>query len=153
MPWLLDGNNLARGGDRETVRRAALSLARSERLSIIVIFDGPPPGGTGNPERLGSVEVRYVPHADTAILHVLAGGGRGWRVVTDDRQLAGRSRGAGAEVVSCRVFWEKVHRRVTAECDDAGLPPVDEKDWYSDHGSRLPPGPQRVPLRRRRQPR
>lgn len=150
MPWLLDGNNLARGEDREAVRRAALSLARVERLRIIVVFDGPPPEGGGSPERLGSVEVRYVPHADSEILLVLAGKGRGWRVVTDDRLLARRCRDTGAEVVSCQAFWDKVQRRATAAGDHARPVSGDEKGWVPEQGDRLPPGPQRVPLRRRR---
>jgi len=63
VPWLLDGNNLAQGGDRERVRRAALDLARRERLRVLLYFDGAPPQGTPPVQRLGAVEVRYVPHA------------------------------------------------------------------------------------------
>ena len=108
MPWLLDGNNLARGGDREAVRRAALALARSQRLRVLLLFDGAPPAGSPAVERLGAVEIRYVPNADLAVLTHLAAGGRGWRLATDDRALAGRARGLGAQVVSSDQFWAVV---------------------------------------------
>lgn len=62
MPWILDGNNLARGGNRERVRRAALALARTERIRLVLFFDGAPPAGSPDTERLGAVDVRYVPN-------------------------------------------------------------------------------------------
>ena len=116
MPWLLDGNNLASGGDREKVRRAALDLARSERLRVVLLFDGAPPPGSPALERLGSVEVRYVPNADLAALALLAAGGRGWRLASSDRDLARQARHTGAEVVSREQFWS----RIEALSGDAG---------------------------------
>jgi hypothetical protein len=145
MPWLIDGSNLARGGDREPVRRAALALARAERVTIVVFFDGAPLPGGGDVERLGRVEVRYAPHADTAILAYLAGRGRGWRLATDDRALATRAGHHGAEVVAADAFW----RRVAAAGDRDG-------DGAAAGGTsggaieRLPDEPVRVPRRRRR---
>jgi len=108
MPWLLDGSNLTGGGDREPLRRAALALARAERVRIVVFFDGEPPPGSAALERLGSVEVRYVAHADSAIVAHLHGKGRGWRVATDDRALALRVRAEGADVVGARAFWDRL---------------------------------------------
>lgn len=146
MPWLIDGNNLARGGDRESVRRAALALARAERVTIVVFFDGAPPPGGGDFERLGSVEVRYVPHADAAILTFLAGKGRGWRLATDDRALATRARHGGAETVAADAFWRKV-----AAAGSTGR--GDESVTGGPHGGaveRLPDEPVRVPRRRRK---
>lgn len=116
MPWVLDGNNLARGGSREAVRAAALELARSERVRLVVFFDGAPPPGAPDRERLGSVEVRYTANADTAILAFLSPSGRGWRLATDDRSLALRARDSGAEVVDAAGFW----RKVTALTERAG---------------------------------
>jgi hypothetical protein len=143
MPWVIDGSNLARGGARETVRRAALGLARAERVSIVVFFDGAPPAGGGDLERLGRVEVRYAPHADTAILAFLAGRGRGWRLATDDRALATRAGHGGAEAVAAEAFW----RRVAA----AGGR-TDEREAVAGAGGaieRLPDEPVRVPRRRK----
>lgn len=108
MPWILDGNNLARGRERGRVRTAALELARSQRLSIVVFFDGAPPEGGAAVEKLGRVEVRYVLNADNSILALIGGGKPGWRLTTDDRALAGRARDAGAEVVDAASFWRKV---------------------------------------------
>ena len=100
MPWLLDGNNLARGRDRALVRQAALAVARQEKVRILIFFDGAPPQGVGETEKLGSVEVRYVVHADTAILAFLRTSRRGWRLATDDRALGVAARAAGPEAGS-----------------------------------------------------
>jgi len=110
MPWILDGNNLARGGDREGVRRAALAVARSERVRIVVYFDGRPPAGSGEVERLGAIEIRYAVNADAAIAAFLAQGGRGWIVATDDRALAARVRSLGARAVGVAEFRGKAER-------------------------------------------
>lgn len=110
MPWVLDGNNLARGQGRERVRSAALAVARGERIRIVVFFDGAPPAGGAQIERLGQVEVRYVPNADAAILDLLRGKGRGWRLASDDRDLGIRARSLGAEVVGSAGFWARVER-------------------------------------------
>jgi hypothetical protein len=146
MPWVIDGNNLARGGDRESVRSAGLALARAERVSIVIFFDGAPPPGVGDRERLGSVEVRYAPHADAAIISFLAGKGRQWRLATDDRALATRARHGGVETVPAEAFWQRVAAAGDSEQDhEAGAGrqrggPVE----------RLPDGPVRVPRRRRK---
>lgn len=147
MPWILDGNNLARGQGRERVRRAALALARAERVRIVAFFDGAPPGGSPPVERLGAVEVRYVPDADAAILELLRQGGRGWRLASDDRSLGVRARGAGAQVVGGSEFWAKVERALAAapgpERPDGG------EAAAGDCPRRLPDAPGRV----RRSPR
>lgn len=146
MPWILDGNNLARGGNRERVRRAALALARTERIRFLLFFDGAPPAGSPETERLGPVEVRYVPYADRAILDVVARRGRGWRVATDDRALAVRIRAAGAECVAAASFWEKA---AAAEASaPVGAPPIGTATL--DGVERLVDAPARVPRRRRK---
>jgi hypothetical protein len=145
MPWVIDGNNLAGGGDRERVRRAGLALARTERVSIVIFFDGAPPPGVSDRERLGKVEVRYVPHADAAIVSFLADKGRGWRLATDDRGLATRAHHGGVETVPAEAFWQRVASAGDGEQErEAGAGgrrggPVE----------RLPDGPVRVPRRRR----
>lgn len=108
MPWVVDGNNVAGGTAREATRRAVLALAHREKLKIVLFFDGAPPPGTPAVEHLGAVEVRYVPHADSAILALLQQGGRGWRLVSSDQALASKARSLGAEVVSARAFWRKL---------------------------------------------
>ena len=152
MPWLLDGNNLVRGRDRASVRRAALAVARGERVRILVFFDGAPPPGVGATERLGSVEVRYSSHADTAILAFLRGSGRGWRVATDDRTLGLAAREASAEVVSAARFWQKA--ATAAQAASPRTAPAsgidDEIAYFADERSRLPGAPARVARRRAR---
>ena len=152
MPWLLDGNNLAHGGSREKVRRAALAVARSERVRILVFFDGAPPPGSAASEILGAVEVRYVGNADSAIVAFLRPHGRGWRVATDDRELARLARDAGAEAVPAAAFWRKAAAVLAAAPAGAGAEPgvADEIDYFRDAGHRLPDAPKRVPRPRRR---
>ena len=156
MPWLLDGNNLIGGSDRESVRRAALSLARSERVRIHVFFDGAPPAGSTDVERLGPVEVRYVGNADGAIVAFLRGRGRGWRVATDDRDLGRRVRAEGAEVVAAAAFWERVASVAArgGEADgrerEAGAESI---GILATTTQRLPDAPARVPRRIRRRKR
>lgn len=142
MPWILDGNNLARGQGREQVRRAALALARHERVRIVLFFDGAPPPGSLQVERLGSIEIRYVSHADTAILAAVSGGGRSWKLATDDRSLGLRARDAGTEVVSSNAFWAKVERTSFAAGDAEKAPAAIGGGGAS--GERLPDAPSRI---------
>ena len=114
MPWVLDGNNLAGGADRERVRRAALFLSHREKVQLLVFFDGAPPDGVPEHERLGAVEIRYVSNADRAILAFLAQRKTGVKLVTADRALASKAKALGAEVVAPGVFWQKVARAWTA---------------------------------------
>jgi len=153
MPWILDGNNLAGGRDREAVRRAALAVARSERVRIVVFFDGRPPAGASAHERLGAVEVRYVGNADGAIADFLGRNGRGWRVATDDRELQRRAAATGAEAVPAAAFWRKADAAATAAGGGAGasVGVADELAYLRDERGRLPDAPARV--RRRRRPR
>jgi hypothetical protein len=151
MPWVLDGNNLAGGRDRDSVRAAALRLARSQRLRIVVFFDGAPPLGSSDVERLGSVEVRYAPNADAAITAMLSGGGAGWRLATDDTALARRARSYGAEVVRARTFWEKLDG---ADVSTGRTAPVDIEEeiafFRSGREGVEVDRPRLVPRRRRR---
>jgi predicted nucleic acid-binding protein len=114
MPWLLDGNNVAGGNDREKVRRAALELAHREKLRLLVFFDGAPPPGVPEQEKLGAVEIRYVPNADSAILAFLAQRPAGVKLVTGDRALAAKAKGLGAEVVAPSSFWRKAQKAAPA---------------------------------------
>ena len=133
------------------MRAAALALARHERVRIVVFFDGAPPPGSPQVERLGSIEVRYVPHADSAILAVVAGGGRGWKLATDDRSLALQARDSGTEVVGVGGFWAKVTRAEAAAPAEEAAPQRDGEGVTA--GEPLPEAATRVrrtPRQRRR---
>ncbi len=147
MPWILDGNNLAGGRSRDAVRKAALDLARAERLRIVLFFDGAPPPGGAAVEKLGSLEVRYVPHADSAIVAALGADGRGWRLATDDRGLASRAKAAGAAAVPAEAFWRKLEGVASTEGERRG---ASSPSGYPDGVRPLPEVPGRVPRRRRR---
>lgn len=152
MPWLLDGNNLARGHHRASVRHAALAVARHERVRILVFFDGAPPEGVGEKEKLGSVEVRYVGNADTAILGFLRNASRGWRLATDDRALSVAARALGAEVVAGSSFWKKAAAAAQAAGLETGRTGGVGEDlaYFADPAHRLPRGPLRVARKRGR---
>jgi hypothetical protein len=151
MPWIIDGNNLARGGDRESVRRAALAVARRERVRLVVFFDGRPPAGGEPVERLGPVEVRYVANADAAIIAHLGAGATGWIVATDDRALADRARSLGARAVAAAEFRVKAERAAAAS--PASAPTTTdlsaEVAYFRDPANRLP-GPRAAVQRRKR---
>jgi hypothetical protein len=134
------------------VRRAALAVARLERVRIVVFFDGAPEAGRPDVESLGRVEIRHAPHADGAILAFLQRAGRGWRVATDDRALAGAARAAGAEAVSASEFWRKAARaeREQQGTQREGVAADEELAYFADPKNRLPPVAGRArPARRR----
>lgn len=147
MPYLVDGNNVAGGKDRAKVRHAALRLAEREKLRVVVFFDGAPPAGVKEVERLGAVEVRYVPHADTAMLAFLRGAGLGWKVVTSDRRLAEAAKNLKATVLPAQAFWDKVAATRPVEIEEVAFS-QDPKDFYRSVKP-LAPGPERVRNRRR----
>ena len=117
MPVLVDGNNLMyllAAGDRSRtgVRRLVLDLARRERITVTIVFDGPPPAGTPEIERLGRVTVRYsgTASADEVILRLLPAGNaaRSWTVVSGDRELVDRARNRGARTRPAREWAAKL---------------------------------------------
>jgi len=120
MPILIDGNNLMYSlpsGERERaeVRRLTLDLTRRERISVILVFDGPPPETRAEREFLGSVEIRYSGSlsADDAIVGIIrkSRAPRNWKVVTDDRELRQRVRVLGAACLSCSEWKNRRRRR------------------------------------------
>lgn len=149
MPWVVDGNNVAGGTAREATRRAVLALAHREKLKVVLFFDGAPPPGTPAVEHLGAVEVRYVPHADSAILALLQQGGRGWRLVSSDQALASKARSLGAEVVSVREFWRKLAGWEATNKGEPRFSAGEEVD-YRLGATPLPQEPLRVRRKRRK---
>lgn len=150
MPWVVDGSNVAGGRDREPVRQASLRLAAKEKLQLVLFFDGEPPPGVAEVERLGAVEVRYVPHADDAILAFIRASKSSCKVVTSDRRLAEKARAYGAQVVTKEAFWQKARKAESpgAEKEQGGGSSLEE---LLARTTPLPEGAQRVRrLRRRR---
>jgi predicted RNA-binding protein with PIN domain len=116
MPVLLDGNNLLhrlppRNRSRQEFRRLVLDACRHERMTVTVVFDGPPPAGAPPRESLGAVSVVYAGSetADDVIIRNLPGGraSREWVVVTDDRALQDRARRRNAQVRSVAEWSRK----------------------------------------------
>jgi len=119
VPIVIDGNNLLHRlpraeRSRDAVRREVLDATRYERVSVTVIFDGPPPSGAPARESLGRVTIVYsgARTADDVIVGMLPSGGaaKQWSVITDDRGLADRVRACGAATRRL-VEWQR--RRTT----------------------------------------
>jgi uncharacterized protein YaiI (UPF0178 family) len=107
VPLILDGNNLLHrlSGPQRTraeVRKQVLDATRNERMSVSVVFDGPPPAGMSARESLGNVVVVYSGSrsADDVIVGMIPSGPAAgqWSVITDDRGLADRVKERGATV-------------------------------------------------------
>lgn len=107
MPIIIDGNNLLHRlpraqRTRAAVRNQVLDATRHERVSVTVVFDGPPPDGASSRESLGNVTVIYAGSrsADDVIVELIPAGKAASQcsVVTDDRGLAARARDRGASV-------------------------------------------------------
>ena len=107
---VVDGNNVMgsrpdgwwrdRHGAMQRLVNQLDDLARDGDDEIAVVFDG------GDAElQATEVEVAYAPHADDAIADRAA---PGVTVVTSDRELAGRARRAGADVVGVRKLLERL---------------------------------------------
>lgn len=120
MPVVIDGNNLLHSlareaRSREEVRKMVLEAARDQRVTLIIVFDGPPPPGSPRNEHLGRVTVRYAGAvaADDVIVTAIPDGRRAseWVVVTDDYGLRARVAARGAKVQSLGE-WNR-RRRAT----------------------------------------
>ncbi len=137
MPYFLDGNNLighARGTarpsdeDRQSLISEIADRLRKTRAKAVLFFDGPGENRTS----LGNLSIREAGRggADDAILREI-GRSRTPRevvVVTADRDLARRSRDAGARSLSPDEFWSRFGVSTRAEApDDAAK--VDVEDW------------------------
>ncbi|MCW8985142.1 MAG: NYN domain-containing protein [Thermoanaerobaculales bacterium] len=146
MPVIIDGNNLlhslpSQEQNRDSVRRRALDTVREGGMSLTVVFDGPPPGGSPDPEHLGRLTIRYsgASSADDLILRLLPRSGRAseWVVVTDDRALRDRVRDAGAEVrtlAEWRSRKPRTPRRVSREPKLSSREIADWKSFFSSEG-------------------
>jgi hypothetical protein len=138
VPVLIDGNNLlhslpAGSNNRSGVRRQVLDAARSEKMRITVVFDGPPPGGSPEMEHLGPVTVRYSggKSADDAILQLIPQGSRASEsvVVTDDQELRRRVRERGGTVRSLAQWRKRKPRKTRSKTHEPKLSSHDLADW------------------------
>lgn len=138
MPVVVDGNNLlhtlAPGKrSRAEVRRQALEMVRAEGLQLTVVFDGAPPVGSPEVERLGRVTVHYScgASADEIILSLLPSG-RGavdWVVVTADRGLSERVRARGAKTRTLKQWRDRKTVPPRRTSHEPKLSSRDLADW------------------------
>jgi predicted RNA-binding protein with PIN domain len=166
MPIAIDGNNLLHTlphphRSRDEVRRAVLDQCRREKMSVIVVFDGPPPSGVPTTEHLGRVTVLYSESksADDVIIGILGStdSAQSWSVVTNDRGLAARARERGASIRTVAQWMGRrgtKSRRLTKVRPKPPLRPNEVRDWEHLFSEREEPPddePSRVyrPKRRR----
>lgn len=145
MPVIIDGNNLlhslpSREQNRDSVRRRALDTVRHEGMSLTVVFDGPPPVGSPDPEHLGRLTIRYsgASSADDLILRLLPKAGRAseWVVITDDRVLRGRVAEQGAQVRTLQEWQSRRPRKPRREPREPKLSSREVADWETFFSSR-----------------
>ena len=140
MPVIIDGNNLlhslpSQEQNRESVRRRALDAVRHGGMSLTVVFDGPPPVGSPDPEHLGRLTIRYsgASSADDLILRLLPKSGRAseWVVITDDRALRDRVIEQGAQVRTLREWQSRRPRKPRRISREPKLSSREVADWES----------------------
>ena len=145
MPVIIDGNNFlhslpSQEQNRDSVRRRALDTVRQGRLSLTVVFDGPPPGGSPDPEHLGRLTILYsgASSADDLILRLLPRSGRAseWVVVTDDRALRDRVREQGAQVRTLSEWRSRRSRKLRRVSREPKLSSREVADWETFFSSR-----------------
>lgn len=127
--WLIDGFNVLHaslgGSDRQewwksaqrarlVDRAAQLQSGALEDEEIWVVFDGDDPGA--GPTELGRTRTVFARSADDWIVKRVGSDPEPGRiaVVTGDKQVAGRARHRGAEVVSPRTFLAHCARTETS---------------------------------------
>lgn len=134
MPRLVDGDNLLgtwpgrsrSEADKLRLIRSIRAFARRAQVPVVVVFDGPAPGGlAAGPDAVFSGPGRS---ADEVILSLVRSetDRRGCIVVTHDRSLADRCRHLGARIESPRAFREKL---ASPAAGDKPEGPVDVDDW------------------------
>jgi len=145
MPVIIDGNNLlhslpSQEQNRDGVRRRALDTVRHGGMSLTVVFDGPPPVGSPDPEHLGRLTIRYsgASSADDLILRLLPRSGRAseWVVVTDDRALRDRVREQGAQVRSLSQWRARKSKKSRRPSRESKLSSHEIEDWEAYFTSR-----------------
>jgi len=145
MPVIIDGNNLlhslpSQEQNRDSVRRRALDSVRDGGMSLTLVFDGPPPVGSPDPEHLGRLTIRFSgsSSADDLILRLLpgSGGASQWVVITDDRALRNRVRDQGAQVRTLREWQSRRSRKPHRISQEPKLSSREVADWETFFASR-----------------
>jgi len=145
MPVIIDGNNLlhslpSQEQNRHSVRRRALDSVRDGGMSLTLVFDGPPPVGSPDPEHLGRLTIRYSgsSSADDLILRLLpgSGGASQWVVITDDRALRDRVRDQGAQVRTLGEWQSRRPRKQRRVSREPKLSSREVADWETFFASR-----------------
>lgn len=146
MPYILDGDNLVgttlrrRGEapDRDALVAEISDRLRKTRAKVILFFDG-----AGKALSLGDLSVRFAgtTSADDAILREISRASRPREtiVVTADRDLARRTRDAGATAISPPDFWKRFGAAEGVSPRRPSEEPVDVDDWlewFSDEANR-----------------
>jgi uncharacterized protein YaiI (UPF0178 family) len=115
------------------VRKLVLEVTRRERMSVTVVFDGPPPPGSPEKETLGAVGVIYSgsASADDVIISRLPKGNaaRQWVGVTDDRGLSGRVKQRGASVRRLAEWGDRPKARPKRARAESKLSSNEVADW------------------------
>jgi hypothetical protein len=139
MPWLVDGSNLlgamrvdrhAEDAKRYLTGRLA-AFARQKRTKVTLFFDGPEPGSFAR--SLGAVTVVFSgPRPADDLIVDRARQGRGWSVVTDDRQIAAKVAGRHVEIVPATRFVIELE---ALQADEPGRAD-DWETWFADPKNR-----------------
>jgi predicted RNA-binding protein with PIN domain len=137
MSWVVDGSNLlgsarSDASEKRKLVQALAQFARAKRTKVICTFDGVEPEHFGR--HLGGVSVVFsgAGPADDLIEKRVASGS-GWKVVTDDRALAGRVRRRAVEVVDRGAFLRQLEIAGSAETTG---PTDDWAAYFSDPKNR-----------------
>ena len=162
MRLLIDGYNLihaggglfeagANGEQREALAETLRIYRKKRPHKITVVFDGgmDPSGSRSILKGVPVVFSGSARSADDVIAEMAASGGSGLTVITDDRELGGRCRRHGAEVIGSGQFISKLMEAAL----DAGFAPDGEGEDTWDFTTRKKGPSRRAPKARRRKQR
>jgi len=112
--------------------RLLASFARAKKTRVTCVFDGPEPASFG--KSLGAVSVVFsAPRTGDQVIIERAAQGRGWSVVTSDRELAARVQRRQVEIVAPAVFIREMETSSSSEPETGG----DWDTYFSDDKNRL----------------
>lgn len=148
MRWAIDGYNVMFAGradgaeetDFEKRREDLLSRCRRLKDPVTVFFDAAkaPPGIANGPEGRGKLEVVYVRtgSADDAIVDWIRTTGRPEeiRVVTNDRELAGRVKALRAKVCGVEEFVRRIDPERLEGIEKPKISNEEARRWAAEFG-------------------
>jgi predicted RNA-binding protein with PIN domain len=140
VPYLIDGSNVlgvmrvdrhADESKRMLVRLLA-SFARAKKTRVTCVFDGPEPAAFA--KSLGAVSVVFsAPKSGDQVIIERAAQGRGWSVVTSDRELAAKVQRRQVEIVAPATFIREMESSSTGDAEISD----DWDAYFSDDKNRL----------------